>query len=181
MRVEWMGAKEGFKKGQISPGVLTALIIIVLVLIVGAIVYVVVSGPENVATSSGVTITNPTGEIQTSAGVADPIFKQCQDACDSGNKILFCDFTRRFNNLEVTCNDLATNSQYSSYNVQTCPAIDCNPAQTQEQIADTTTCTALSGNWTTPASDGKCPLKDGKFVRERAASDNPPIAGQICC
>jgi len=160
-------------------------IVAVVALIAISILFIFLSKPENVVSDSGVvTITNPTAEIETNVGTADPIFKQCEDACTSGNKALFCDFTRRFNNVAVTCDDLATNPQYSEYNVKSCSAIDCNPVKTEEQIAqeaDETCVTGLGGTWENPDLNSMCPIGDGKAGIKLTSSDNPPSAGQICC
>ena len=172
MRVEGMGAKGGFKKGQLSPGVLITLIIIALVLIVGLIVYVVVSDKGE----GGETTTLPSGVV---VGTPDPIAEQCRLACESGSKIGFCDVERKVTDaLSTSCKELSTNSQYSSYNVQICTSIDCNSAPATQTD---TTCSGLSGTWTTPTSDGKCPQSGNRLKRQITPSDNPPSAGQICC
>ena len=176
MRVEWMGAKEGFKKGQISPGVLTALIIIVLVIIVGAIVYVVVSDK----TPSAIELEKAQAQIERESAPS-PITEQCKFACDSNQKTSFCDVERKVTEtLTTTCKELATSSQYSSYNVQTCPSINCNPIPTVQEL-DQTCVTGLGGNWENPTSSGGCSPGGNKIRRQITPSDNPPIAGQICC
>jgi len=119
--------------------------------------------------------------IKEKEGVAepDPISFQCASACESGQKVAFCDVDRSFSGGMATCNELATNSQYSQYNVQTCPAISCTTQGTGTSGADT--CAGLGAIWVDSAAQNTCPAQEGKLVRKRTPSDNPPIAGQICC
>lgn len=173
-----MGAKEGFKKGQLSPGVLITLIIIVLVLIVGAIVYVVVS--DKGGEKSAIELEKAQADIEKEA-VSSPISAQCKFACDSAQKTSFCDVERKVTeSITTTCKELATNSQYSSYNVQPCSTIDCNPIPTAQEL-DQTCVTGLGGTWENPTSGGGCAPGGNKIRRQVTPSDNPPSAGQICC
>jgi len=112
-----------------------------------------------------------------------PLSEQCAFACNTNQKAAFCDVKRKVNNnLALTCNELLTNSAYSTYGVQACPTISCiAQPQGNSQLASDQTCVGLEGTWETPTPDGKCPTKEGFYARKRTASDNPPIAGQICC
>jgi len=108
----------------------------------------------------------------------NPINVQCQNQCNLSSKIGFCDVERKVTeSLTTTCYELAKNSQYAQYNVQSCPAITC---VTSAQI-DQTCVTGLGGTWETPTASGDCTQSGTKIRRELNASDNPPVAGQICC
>ena len=112
-------------------------------------------------------------------GKPSPVSEQCAFACDSGQKASFCEVERKADDsVTATCNELATNSQYSKYNVQTCPTVSC--VLTAQEL-DKTCVTGLSSVWATPNSEGMCPSQDDKFSRTRSPSDSPPVAGQICC
>ncbi len=112
----------------------------------------------------------------------DTLSEQCNFACESQQKVAFCDVERLIGeNTRATCNELATNSQYSQYGVQTCPAISCVTQGTGGTQAPDQTCTGLGAVWTTPTASGTCPIQEGKFVRKRTPSDSPPAEGQICC
>ena len=104
--------------------------------------------------------------------------EQCALFCNTNQRDAFCSFNVIVNdNLRTTCQDLATNSAYSQYNVQPCSTISC---QLTAQELDKTCVTGLKSTWVTPTAGG-CPAQDGKFTRIRSSSDNPPIEGQICC
>lgn len=111
------------------------------------------------------------------------ILEQCVFACDTGQKTSFCDVSRKVDSsVTATCYQLATNSQYSKYNVQACPSIDCLAApEGNSALAQDQTCTGLEGTWETPTAEGACPVKQDKFSRIRSPTDSPPVAGQICC
>lgn len=105
----------------------------------------------------------------------NPLAEQCAFACDSGQKVSFCDVERTVrNSVTATCDELSTNADYSGYSVEPCPAISCVAEQSD------TSCAGLGATWQTP-STGSCPAQTGKFVRERTATDEAPSAGQICC
>jgi len=109
---------------------------------------------------------------------ADPVSEQCSFACQSNQKTAFCDVQRKIDSKNsASCNELATNSQYANLNVQACPTISCVTVAQPDQ----TCVTGLNSEWATPTTDGSCPAQEGKFVRKRTASDQPPIDGQICC
>ena len=111
----------------------------------------------------------------------NPIDVQCKFACDNNQRTAFCFVERKVTNkLTTTCDELSTDSQYTEYNVATCPAISC--ASQQETDAEDQTCvTGLGGSWEFPDSQGNCPQTGIKIVRQVTPSDNPPVAGQICC
>ena len=109
----------------------------------------------------------------------DPVNVQCAFACNSQQKVAFCDVERALSDeSKATCKELSTNSAYSTYNVAKCPAISCT--LTAEEL-DKTCVTGLNSVWVTPDAGNTCPAQEGKFVRERTPSDNPSIEGQICC
>jgi len=55
-----------------------------------------------------------------------PLSEQCAFACESGQKVAFCDVKRKVNNdLKLSCETLAKDSEYSRYNIKPCPAISC--------------------------------------------------------
>ncbi len=112
-----------------------------------------------------------------------PLSEQCAYFCETNQSNAFCTFKVTISdNLRLTCNELLTNSAYSSYNVQACPRISCiSQPQGNSQVASDQTCAGLDGTWETPTTSGTCPAKTGFFARIRTASDNPPTAGQICC
>jgi hypothetical protein len=112
----------------------------------------------------------------------DPVATQCAFACESGQKTSFCLVERTItNNLKATCDELSKNSQYLSYKVQQCPSISCAvSAEEAAHLADQTCITGLGGKWEAPVND-KCPQTGEELVIKLIPSDNPPIAGQICC
>lgn len=112
----------------------------------------------------------------------DPISVQCAFACQSGQKTSFCTVERTLNDkTTATCDQLSTNSQYSSYNVQSCASISCTvSAQEAAHLADQTCVTGLGGTWQTPVN-GVCPQSGIKIIRQITPSDQPSITGQICC
>jgi hypothetical protein len=111
----------------------------------------------------------------------NPIDVQCKFACDNNQRTAFCFVERTVNNkLTTTCDELSKNSLYAEYNVETCPAISCEAQQGGEAI-DQTCVTGLGGSWEFPDAQGKCPQTGIKIVRQVTPSDNPPVAGQICC
>ena len=112
-----------------------------------------------------------------------PVSEQCAYFCETNQQNAFCTFkVSAGDTLRVTCNELSTNSRYSSYGVQACPAILCTiqPQGNSVQASDQT-CSGLEGTWETPTSSGICPEKQGFYSRIRTAEDSPPTAGQICC
>ena len=113
----------------------------------------------------------------------DPIATQCAFACESGQKTSFCLVERTLtSNLKATCDELSKNSQYSQYNVAPCSAISCVvSAQEAARAADQTCITGLGGTWESPIGEGTCPQTGEELVNKLTPSDNPPIAGQICC
>ncbi len=112
----------------------------------------------------------------------DSIAVQCEFACESEQETAFCVVERTVNeNLEATCYELAINSQYSQYSVATCPEISCETSGGGSTQTDDKTCVSgLNSEWVT-AENGECPEKENMFVMKRDPSDEPPIAGQICC
>ena len=152
----------GFEKRGLS-GTWISIIIVLAVFVLAIVVFNLV-GKEEVAEP-------------------DPVAVQCSFACDTGQKTSFCDIKRKVTDtLGLTCNELSTNSQYSQYNVQTCPSISCSAApQGNSQIAPDQTCSGLDGTWETPTPSGTCPTKEGFFARIRTAEDSPPTTGQVCC
>ncbi len=112
----------------------------------------------------------------------DTLSTQCSLACQSGLKISFCDVERTLSKgATATCNQLSTDSQYSSYGVQSCPSISCTvSAQEAAHLADQTCVTGLGGTWQTPVN-GICPQTGITAIRQLTPSDQPPVAGQICC
>ena len=103
----------------------------------------------------------------------DPVSEQCRFACDTNQKISFCDVERKLTDGSIaTCDSLA---KQNKFNVEFCSSISC-----VEETSNTACVSGLGSVWKTPAS-GVCPAEENKFVRERAASDSPPIVGQICC
>ena len=148
----------GFEKRGLS-GTWISIIIILAVFVLAIVVFNLV-GKEEVAEP-------------------DPVAVQCSFACDTNQKTSFCDIKRKVTEtLSLTCNELLTNSQYAQYGVQTCPAIICPTPGTQ---TNDQTCFGLGGVWVTPTTQNTCPPQEGKLVRKRTPSDNPPTVGQICC
>jgi len=138
-------------------------IIFVLVLVVASVVYVFfVGGPEK----------------------PDSVSVQCGFACESGQETAFCTIERTVNeNLKATCYELATKSQYSQYNVATCSEISCESSGGSSTQTDDKTCVSgLNSEWVDADENGECPEREGMFVTKRNdASDESPVAGQICC
>ncbi len=109
----------------------------------------------------------------------NPISEQCAFQCEAGSVPGFCSMQREVEeDLSLTCYSLATDSQYSNYNVEACPAVSCI---SQESSPSSLTCVALGGEWETPETDGDCVQDSDKIKREITTSDNSPEAGQICC
>jgi len=108
----------------------------------------------------------------------DPVAVQCALICDTNQTSAFCSFkVNASETIRVTCNELATNSQYAQYNVQLCPGISCS---VQQPIQDQT-CTGLGGTWEQPASTGRCTQSGTKVRRTLTTTDSPPQTGEICC
>ncbi len=107
----------------------------------------------------------------------DPVAEQCAFQCESGSVPGFCSMKMEFDDLSLTCETLATNSQYANYGVQECGSISC----IQESSPSSQTCISLGGEWETPAADGDCVQDSDKIKREMTTSDDAPEAGQICC
>lgn len=104
----------------------------------------------------------------------DPINEQCQFACDSNQKISFCEVERKLpDKTKSTCDAL---SKQNKFNVEICPGISC-----VEETLDTTCVSGLGSVWKTPTPEENCPAEGNKFVRKRTSSDNAPVEGQICC
>ena len=111
----------------------------------------------------------------------DSVSTQCAFACESGQRNAFCSVEMTLSNGAATCEQLASQSQYSSYDVKPCPAISCTvSAPGAANAADQTCLTGLGGTWQTPIS-GSCPQSGIKIIKQVNASDQPPITGQICC
>ena len=105
---------------------------------------------------------------------ADSLAIQCKFACDSGQKISFCDVERTLlDKTKTTCNDLAKQTKLG---VETCPEISC-----VKETLDTSCVSGLGSVWKIPTSEGNCPAEENKLVRKRTSSDNSSINGQICC
>lgn len=136
-------------------------IIIILILVIVAVAFIILSPKKE-------EIPKP-----------DSIDIQCAFACNSHQKVAFCDVERALSDgAKATCKELSTNLQYSTYNVAACPTISC--VLTAEEL-DKTCVTGLNSVWVTPGAGDTCPVQEGKFSRKRTPSDNPPVEGQICC
>ena len=111
----------------------------------------------------------------------DPLSEQCSFACETHQKAAFCDVKRKVDETNTaTCNELATNPQYSQYNVQACSGISCSTQQGTQPL-DQTCVSGLGGTWEQPADTGRCVQSGEKVRRLLTPSDSPPTAGQICC
>lgn len=101
------------------------------------------------------------------------ISEQCKFACDSNQKVSFCEVERELaDGSKATCDTL---SKQNKLNVRAC-GISC-----VKETLDTACVSGLGSVWTTPDSGGNCPSEESKFTRKRTPSDNPPVEGQICC
>jgi len=101
------------------------------------------------------------------------VSEQCKFACDSNQKISFCEVERDLpDKTKATCDSL---SKQNKFNVETC-GISC-----VKETLDATCISGLGSVWKTQDSGGNCPAEENKFVRKRTPSDNSPIEGQICC
>jgi hypothetical protein len=141
--------KEGNSKGLL---IIVSLIVLV-VIVVGVFIFI--------------------GEEKTPA--PDPVSEQCKFACDSGQKMSFCDIERELTDgSRTTCDALAKENKLS---VETCPKVSC----AEETLLDTTCVSGLGSIWKAPTSGDKCPSEENKFVRKRTSSDSAPVSGQICC
>ena len=150
----------GFEKRGLS-GTWISIIIVLAVFVLAIVVFNLVGKEETVA--------------------PDPIASQCASACESQQKVAFCDVQRSFEGGLATCNELATNSQYSQYNVQTCPSISCTIPGTGGTQTNDQTCAGLGGTWVAPTESGTCPSQEGKLARKRTPTDSPTTTGQIFC
>ncbi|MBW6442511.1 hypothetical protein K0A97_01865 [Patescibacteria group bacterium] len=113
---------------------------------------------------------------------SDPFDVQCKFFCDTQQTNAFCTWPFQISeNVFVTCHDLVSNPQYSSYNVQSCPAA----GTCESNLPDDMTCEGegLHGAWVTPTSEGGCPPGgiQGFGFKLVGYTDEPPIQGQICC
>jgi len=103
-----------------------------------------------------------------------PIIEQCKFACDTNQKISFCDVERELTDgSKATCDTL---SKQNKFNIEVCPGISC-----VKETLGAACVSDLGSVWKTPASGGNCPAEENKFARKRTPSDNPPVEGQICC
>ncbi len=110
---------------------------------------------------------------------SNPIAEQCESQCEAGSVPGFCSMQREVEeDLSLTCDTLATNSQYASYDVEACPTISCT---SQESSPLSQTCIALGGEWETPAVGGDCVQDSDKIKRKITTSDDAPEEGKICC
>lgn len=101
------------------------------------------------------------------------VSEQCKFACDSNQKVSFCDVERELTDgSRETCDSL---SKQNKFNVGSC-SISC-----VKETLDAACVSGLGSVWKTPDSGGNCPAEENKFTRKRTPSDNPPIGGQICC
>jgi len=117
----------------------------------------------------------------------EDIINQCEMSCVGKSVYGFCDVQRTLidpdlpNNQEsvkASCDFFSTSGTYAKYGIEKCPEIQpCDAAKDTDQ----TCVTGLGGIWQTPDNQGNCPLQEGKTGKERTPSDNPIIAGQICC
>lgn len=111
----------------------------------------------------------------------DTVFTQCAFACQSGQKTSFCLVERTLSNGQTaTCDQLSTNSQYSAYNVSSCPSISCTISAQETARLNNQTCVGIGGTWQTPVN-GECPQSRPELVRKLNPTDSPPVTGQICC
>ena len=105
---------------------------------------------------------------------SNSVSEQCKFACDSNQKISFCEVERDLpDKTKATCDTL---SKQNKFNVEPCSSISC-----VKETLDTTCVSGLGSVWKTPTSEENCPAEGNKFVRKRIASDNAPVEGQICC
>jgi len=142
--------------------ILLGAIILVLALIIISISFGVLKSKNNIEEVNSV----------------EEIIEQCAFACETNQASSFCDFSRRLNkNIVTTCNELATNSEYSKYNVQTCPTISCESLKN----VDRSCVSGLESEWVNPDTNGNCPAQENKFVKKLNPSDSPTVKGQICC
>ena len=111
-----------------------------------------------------------------------PITEQCAFACESGQRVSFCDIERQANkDLKATCDEFSKNPQYSIYNIALCPSISCVVSNEQAaREADQTCVSGLGGKWENPVGEA-CPQSGEKIVRKLNSSDQASVAGQICC
>jgi len=159
----------GFEKRGLSKINLILIISVVVILFgLGVLIYNLIDSGDKVGD-----IGEESGEGV--LGVVTSISEQCNNACDSGEKTDFCDFLRTVDGSRATCEELATSSQYSSYNVQACSTISCAP-----EVLDQT-CVGIGGTWVNPTDIGACPSVDGRRSIKLTPSDSPPELDQICC
>ena len=105
---------------------------------------------------------------------SNSISEQCKFACDSNQKISFCEVERDLpDKTKATCDAL---SKQNKFNVEVCPGISC-----VKETLDAACVSGLGSVWKTPDSEGNCPAEENKFARKRTSSDNAPVEGQICC
>ena len=110
--------------------------------------------------------------------VPTPIDEVCATACNDNQRDVFCFHNRRAaDNLVTTCYELATNPDYSQYNVDECPEFSCE--RTSEELNPT--CKFLGGEWVFPRDDGSCPPTEIKRRSQANPSEEPPEEGKICC
>lgn len=138
-------------------------IIVILVLIIASVLFVILNQEESV---------DPV------LGEPDPIGVQCAQFCETNQKAAFCDVGLMLDDgSRATCGELATNPEYVSYGVNSCAQIDCSV----EEVVDQTCISGLGGVWEEPQEGGICSQFGEKVRRELSSSDEPPVAGQICC
>lgn len=146
-----MGVKKGDSK--VNKIILVAIVILVLI-VLAVVVWDLIKKPRP-------TQTEP-----------DPPSVQCKFACETKQKGYFCDVKLPLDDgSKATCKELASQSLYG---VESCSSINC------EEEVDTSCVSGLGSEWVEPVN-GACPDREGMFKRKRAASDEPPVEGQICC
>jgi len=106
------------------------------------------------------------------------LVETCARWCSEERLSSWCDFELSASpTVSGTCNAFSRSTIYAGYNVQGCPAIDCEsrpPAQTES------TCSEIGGVWEASIG-GKCEeIGDAnRFIL--SPTENPPVSGQICC
>ncbi|HOW37195.1 MAG TPA: hypothetical protein PLK34_03020 [Candidatus Pacearchaeota archaeon] len=124
-----------------------------------------------------VLIFNYSSKFSPSAQKPSSLKEICNSFCETNQRTAYCFLSLKIKReLKGTCDELSTNSEYSSYNIERCENFSCAVDTT-----DKTCVIGLNGFWTTPQINEDCPQIEGKILRKVKSTDSAPVEGQICC
>ncbi|MBU2503737.1 MAG: hypothetical protein KJ879_01655, partial [Nanoarchaeota archaeon] len=135
-------------------------VVFVLVIIIGG--YVLFNGEDKVPESSS---------------TVSSLVTTCDDWCANEQLSDWCDFELSADTGRGSCYGFANSPLYTQLGVKKCSAIDCN----NRPVEDNTCMEGLGGVWDTSNSNGECDPVNGITRFVVTSTDEPPVAGQVCC